>query len=143
MHHTTTKETNTMPTTNPPTWHPDRDGYGTVVAGESTNGSYTILVNGGITFADAVKQYGAVEAGELPTVIEYREETEAEERFGMSWDLTTASDVGVHLTCSEAEAFAALLRHLNMGELAAALLDGHGEGDDDPDDEHYTADNDR
>ena len=52
---------------------------------------------------------------------------DAVEQLGLSWDLTTAHDVGVHLTCSETDGMANVLRMLAMPNMAAALIEGHAE----------------
>ncbi|MCI4659655.1 hypothetical protein [Cryobacterium zhongshanensis] len=41
-----------------------------------------------------------------------------------------------HLTCTEAEALAEVLRAAGHEEAAAEIIEGHTAGDDDPDDEH-------
>jgi hypothetical protein len=43
------------------------------------------------------------------------------------------SDIGTALTCTEADALAALLRELGKPDAATALIDSHAEGDDEGD----------
>ena len=39
-------------------WHHDRDGWGTVLGPQDSDGFYPILVNGGITYDEAVAKFG-------------------------------------------------------------------------------------
>lgn len=51
-------------------------------------------------------------------------------------DGLTASGVGPHFTCSEAESVARVLTLSGNRAAAAVFLAGHAAGDDDPDDLH-------
>lgn len=52
-------------------------------------------------------------------------------------DSMTAGDAGPHFTCGEAQAIADVLDAAGHTEAAAAWLDGHAGGDNDPEDMHY------
>lgn len=48
----------------------------------------------------------------------------------------TAHDVGPRFTCKEVDALAGMLRAIGADDAAAAWIEGHSWGDDDPDDLH-------
>lgn len=52
-------------------------------------------------------------------------------------DSSTWGDVGPHFTCTEANTVAAALIRLNLDGFAAALIEGHAEGDEEGD-QHWT-----
>lgn len=51
-------------------------------------------------------------------------------------DRMVLDDIGPRLTCSEAEAFAAVLQ-LSNADAADVFLESHARGDDDPNDIHH------
>ena len=59
------------------------------------------------------------------------------ENFAEVWgDPYLLDDIGTSLSCTEAEALAALLRELGKDGSAVSLIDAHAEGDDEGD-EHF------
>lgn len=61
----------------------------------------------------------------------------AQEMAAQLGDQMTASNVGGHFTCMEAEVVADVMKAADCETEARTWLRGHAEGDDDPEDMHH------
>lgn len=69
------------------TWHPERDGFGTVLEAEKSGvgtyaEGYRVVCNGGITYEDAVAKFGDVTPYDepIPITIDVRATVEARQQ---------------------------------------------------------------